>query len=136
MTGPPLDFVALTLKAVQRDCRAGDWSTVEVTLSGPQTRQFLTLYQSLRDFDDRAVQSQIECPRLCFAGTEDEIDYGQRWGGVHVDMAAPLRDHRDEFEAAGWSVRLLHGLDHTQAMLASNVLPVIRPWLTSVLNNQ
>lgn len=48
-------------------------------------------------------------------------------------MAAPLRDHRDELEAAGWDVQLLEGLDHTQAMQASNVLPVIRPWLTSVL---
>lgn len=53
--------------------------------------------------------------------------------GVHVSMAAPLRDHRDELEAAGWDVQLLEGLDHTRAMQASNVLPVIRPWLTSVL---
>lgn len=111
----------------------GDWSSVEMTLSEPQTRQFVTLYLGLRDFDDRAVLSQVDCPRLCFAGSEDEIDYDQRWGGVRVSMAAPLRRHRDELEAVGWNVRLLDGLDHTQAMQARNVLPIIRPWLTSVL---
>jgi hypothetical protein len=111
----------------------GDWSSIEVTMSEPQTRQFLTLYRNLQDFDDRAALSQVDCPRLCFAGTEDEIDYDERWGGVQVSMAAPLRKHRGELEAAGWTVRLLDGLDHTQAMQARNVLPVIRPWLTSVL---
>ena len=111
----------------------GDWSTVEMTLSEPQTRQFVTMYQSLRAFDDRLVLSQVDCPRLCFAGSEDEIDYDQRWGGVRVSMAEPLRRHREELEAVGWEVRLLDGLDHTQAMQARNVLSIIRPWLTSVL---
>jgi pimeloyl-ACP methyl ester carboxylesterase len=34
-----------------------DWSQVEMTLSEGQTRQFVTLYQALRDFDDRAAQA-------------------------------------------------------------------------------
>jgi hypothetical protein len=33
-----------------------DGSQVEVTLSEGQTRQFVTLYQALQDFDDRAAQ--------------------------------------------------------------------------------
>jgi glutaredoxin-related protein len=111
----------------------GDWSSVEVTMSEPQTRQFLTLYQTLQDFDDRAALTRVDCPRLCFAGTDDEIRYDERWGGVRVNMAAPLTEHRYDLEAAGWTVRLLDGLDHTQAMQASNVLTVLRPWLTSVL---
>jgi pimeloyl-ACP methyl ester carboxylesterase len=36
-----------------------DWSQVEVTLSEAQTRQFVTLYQALQDFDDRAAQAQL-----------------------------------------------------------------------------
>jgi pimeloyl-ACP methyl ester carboxylesterase len=111
----------------------GDWSSVEVTMSEPEIRQFLTLYQHLQDFDDRAVLYEVDCARLCFVGSEDEIDYDERWGGVHVSMAAPILKHREELEAARWTVRLLDGLDHTAAMQASNVLPVIRPWLTSVL---
>lgn len=111
----------------------GDWSTAEMTLSEAQTRQFLTLYQSLASFDDRTALSEVDCPRLCFAGSDDEIDYDERWGGVHVSMAGPIRDNRDELEAAGWTVRLLDGLDHTQAMQGPAVLPVLRPWLEAVL---
>lgn len=111
----------------------GDWSTVEFAMPEPQARQFLTLYRSLQDFDDRQALSQVNCPRLCFVGSEDEIDYDERWGGTHVSMAGPIKDHRNELEASGWSVWLLDGLDHTSAMQAENVLPVVRPWLTSVL---
>ena len=106
-----------------------DWSTVEVTLSEAQTRQFVTLYEALQGFDDRAAQVQIRCPRLCFAGSADEIDYEARWGGVRVSLAAPLIQRRAELEALGWEVRVLEGMDHLQAMQAANVLPILRPWL-------
>lgn len=108
-----------------------DWSSVEVTMSEPQTRQFRTLYQALQAFDDRAVQAQLSCPRLCFAGSADEIDYDERWGGVRVSMVTPLVARRAELECLGWDVRVLDGLDHTQAMQAANVLPILRPWLLS-----
>lgn len=111
----------------------GDWSTVEFDMAEPQARQFLTLYTNLQDFDERRALSQLDCPRLCFAGGEDEIVYDERWGGTHVSMARPLEDNRGELEADGWSVRLLEGLDHTQAMQPDNVLPVIRPWLAAEL---
>jgi len=110
-----------------------DWSTVEVTLSEAQTRQFVTLYQALQGFDERAVLPRLSCPRLCFVGSADEIDYGQRWGGVHVSIAGPLVQRRAELEAVGWQVQILHGLDHTQAMQAANALPVLRPWLDTAL---
>jgi pimeloyl-ACP methyl ester carboxylesterase len=110
-----------------------DWSSVEVTMTPAQTRQFVTLYQSLQEFDDRAAQTRLRCPRLCFAGSDDKIEYDERWGGVRVDMARPLVDRRAELEALGWDVRVLDGLDHTQAMQAANVLPVLKPWLTAKL---
>ena len=106
-----------------------DWSTVEVTLSEPQTRQFVTLYQALQGFDDRAAQARLKGPRLCVAGSADEIDYGPRWGGVHISIAGPLVQRRPELEALGWQVEILNGLDHTQAMQAPNILPILRPWL-------
>jgi pimeloyl-ACP methyl ester carboxylesterase len=108
----------------------GDWDSVEVTMSKAQTRQFVTLYEELRGFDDRAAQASLTCPRLCFAGSADRIEYGERWGGVHVDIAGPIVSHRAELEALGWEVRVLDGLDHMGAMQAANVLPVLRPWLT------
>jgi pimeloyl-ACP methyl ester carboxylesterase len=110
-----------------------DWSTVEVTLSEAQTRQFVTLYQALQGFDDRAAQARLTCPRLCFAGSADDIDYGERWGGVQVRLAAPLLERRTELERYGWEVRVLDGLDHTQAMQAAAALPILRPWLTAAL---
>jgi pimeloyl-ACP methyl ester carboxylesterase len=106
-----------------------DWSQVEVTLSEAQTRQFVTLYQALQAFDDRAAQARLACPRLCFVGTADEITYDERWGGVHVRLAGPVVSRRAELEALGWQVRVLEGLDHMQAMQAAQVLPILRPWL-------
>jgi hypothetical protein len=110
-----------------------DWSTVEVPTTKAQTRQFVTLYQALRGFDDRAAQARISCPRLCFAGSADEICYGEGWGGVTLSIAGAITDRRAELESAGWDVRVLDGLDHTQAMQPANVLPVLAPWLTSRL---
>jgi pimeloyl-ACP methyl ester carboxylesterase len=110
-----------------------DWSQVEVTMSEAQTRQFVTLYQALQGFDERAVLPRLSCPRLCFVGSADEIDYGQRWGGVRVSIAGPLVQRRAELEAVGWQVQILDGLDHTQAMQAAHVLPVLRPWLLDTL---
>jgi pimeloyl-ACP methyl ester carboxylesterase len=106
-----------------------DWSQVQVTLTEGQTRQFVTLYQALQGFDDRAAQAQLTCPRLCFVGSADQISYDERWGGVRVDMADPLIGRRAELEALGWEVQVLEGLDHTQAMQAAQVLPILRPWL-------
>jgi hypothetical protein len=104
-----------------------------VTLSEGQTQQFATLYQALQRFDDRAAQARLACPRLCFAGSADDIDYPERWGGVRVHTAAPLLERRAELEADGWEVRVLDGLDHTQAMQAAAVLPILRPFLTAAL---
>ncbi|MEU4225052.1 alpha/beta hydrolase [Nonomuraea sp. NPDC026600] len=110
---------------------AYDWDSVEVTLTEAQTRQFVTLYEGLRGFDDQAAQASLNCPRLCFAGSADKIEYSERWGGVTVDIAGPVVDRRAELESLGWEVRVLDGLDHTQAMQAPNVLPILRPWLES-----
>lgn len=104
-----------------------EWSSG--TLSQDQTRQFVTLYQALQDFDDRAVQEQITCPRLCFVGSADEIQYDKRWGDVHVSLAGPLVNGRVQLEDLGWDVRVLDGLDHLRAMQAARVVPLLRSWL-------
>ncbi len=108
-----------------------DWSSVEISLTEEQTRQYLTLYRELQGFDDRAIQDRLTIPRLCFAGSADAIDYGERWGDVRVDLAGPLVRERDTLERLGWQVRVLEGLDHTSAMQPDAVLPVIRPWLSA-----
>jgi pimeloyl-ACP methyl ester carboxylesterase len=114
---------------------AGDWSSVQVTMSPDQTRQFVTLYQALQGFDDRAAQAHLTCPRLCFAGAADEIQYGPKWGDVLVSMAGPIRARRAELKSLGWEVRVLDGLDHLQAMQAKQVVPILRSWLASQLRS-
>jgi len=111
----------------------GDWSSVQVSMSPYQTRQFVTLYQALQGFDDRAAQAQITCPRLCFVGSADAIEYDKRWGDVRVSMAEPIVQNRAQLGALGWEARVLDGLDHLQAMQAAQVLPILRTWLTSQL---
>jgi pimeloyl-ACP methyl ester carboxylesterase len=108
-----------------------EWSTAG--LSKEQTKQYMTLYQALQGFDDRAVQSHITCPRMCFVGSADEMHYGKHWGDVLVSLAGPMIRERAELEALGWDVRVLDGLDHMQAMQAAQVVPVLREWLAKVL---
>lgn len=101
-------------------------------LAPDQARQMVTLYESIRDFDDRAALPKLTIPRLCFAGSKDEIQYGPTWGDVFVSLVEPTIRNRAELEAAGWQVRILEGLDHTGAMQAKAVLPVLRQWLESL----
>ncbi|MDI9918656.1 hypothetical protein [Rhodococcus sp. IEGM 1379] len=67
---------------------------------------------------------------LCFAGSADVIEYGERWGGVRV---APAELPVDEVRSWGWSVEILEGLDHTQAMQPEHVLPILKRWLQQAI---
>jgi len=107
----------------------GDWDAAEVQVAPDVTRQFVTLYEDLQDFDDAAAARQLTIPRSCFAGELDDIDYGPRWGDTRVVIAGALRRHRGELEAAGWDVELLPGRDHLTAMHGEVVLPLLRRWL-------
>jgi len=97
------------------------------------THKMSSSYRALEHFNDRKVQDKITCPRLCFAGSDDIIDYGSRWGEVVVNIAEALKNNRQELEAIGWDVEVLEGLDHTGAMQSDNVLSILRPWLDSNL---
>lgn len=105
------------------------------TLSVDQTRQFVTLYQALQNFDDQAAQARITCPRLCFVGSADAIQYGESWGNVYVNLAAPIVQGQAQLSALGWEVRVLEGLDHMQVMQAQQVTPILRSWLASQLRS-
>jgi pimeloyl-ACP methyl ester carboxylesterase len=110
-----------------------EWSGI--ALSRDQTRQFVTLYQALQRFDDRAVQARITCSRLCFVGSADEIQYGESWGNVNVSLAGPVVRGQAQLSDLGWDVRVLDGLDHMQAMQAKQVVPILRSWLATKLGS-
>jgi pimeloyl-ACP methyl ester carboxylesterase len=112
---------------------AGDWDSVDIALTEAQAGQYVTLYQSLRGFDERAALARVTCPRVAFAGDADDISYGPRWGGARVEIGSALRRHQQDLRDAGWTVTLLPGHDHLQAMQAGAVLDVLVPWLRAAL---
>ena len=107
----------------------GDWDSVPFTRTPDQTEQYVTLYESLRDFRDREALSSLRMPRLAFAGEKDTIVYGASWDDAVVDIAGPLIANRDELVAQGWTVEIVPGADHMTAMRVDRVLPILRPWL-------
>ena len=110
------------------DVEPGDWDAAPVQTTEGQTRQFVTLYEALQDFDDAAAALSRGLPRLAFAGSADQIDYGPKWGGVRVRIGEPLAAHQRELVAAGWDVRVLPGLDHLSAMHSAVVVPLLTAW--------
>jgi glutaredoxin-related protein len=110
----------------------GDWDSVQVRTSEAQTGQFVTMYEALAAFDDRAALGELTIPRLAFAGDMDRIEYGPAWGDTIVRIGEPLAANREALEAAGWAVRMLPGLDHMSAMRSDVVLPLLRDWLEAV----
>jgi pimeloyl-ACP methyl ester carboxylesterase len=111
----------------------GDWDAAAVTLTPEQTRQYVTLYESLRGFDERGALSRLTVPRLAFAGSADQIVYSPKWGGVTVAIGEPLARHRAELVAQGWTVEVVPGGDHVSTMQAAVVLPILTRWLPSAL---
>jgi pimeloyl-ACP methyl ester carboxylesterase len=123
------DNPAATARAA--DVTPGDWDSVEVTQTPDQTRQYLGLYESLRDFDERAALDRLTVPRLAFAGDQDTITYGPAWDNAHVAIADALRRNELELTRRGWTVHLVPDADHLGAMRAATVLPILTPWLTT-----
>jgi pimeloyl-ACP methyl ester carboxylesterase len=112
----------------------GEDAWADASLQPDQARQFLTLYRSLENFDDRKAEAAIpkDTEKVAIVGEKDEIQYGPTWGDVFVSLAVPTINAKDELEARGWEVHVLDGLDHTTAMLPNAVLPILRPWLERI----
>jgi pimeloyl-ACP methyl ester carboxylesterase len=128
--------MALAMAVANRDKRPdvaevqpGDWDTVETTQTPDQSQQYLTLYESLQGFDERAALDRLRVPRLAFAGVTDNIAYSPKWDNAYVAIADALRDHGDELTTRGWTVALIPDADHMGAMQAATVLPILTPWL-------
>jgi pimeloyl-ACP methyl ester carboxylesterase len=111
------------------EVQPGDWDAVEVTQSPDQTQQYVTLYESLQDFDERAALDRLTVPRLAFAGANDNITYGAKWDNAYVAVGDALSRNRDELTKRGWTVELIPDTDHMSAMQATKVLPILTPWL-------
>ena len=111
------------------EAQPGDWESVEVTQHPDQTRQYVTLYESLQDFDERAALDRLDVPRLAFAGADDNIRYGAKWDDAYVPIAEALIRRRDDLARLGWTVEVIPDADHIGGMQADRVLPLLLSWL-------
>lgn len=93
----------------------------------PELQQVITFYRGLQSFDDQAAQQQITCPRLCFAGTADDI--------YDLGIGRTVIDKRSRLEHLGWDVHLLAGLDHMQVLQPEVFVPVVSDWLDGRTGN-
>ncbi len=108
-----------------------DWDNIKVKLDTNQTKQFVTLYKNLKEFDNREIQHKLAIPKLTFAGEKDTIVYGKNFGNVTVDIVGILQKNKQELKHMGWDIEILEGknMNHTKAMQPITVLEVIKPWL-------
>ncbi len=113
------------------EVQPGDWDAVEVSQTPEQAQQYVSFYESLQDFDERAALDRLRVARLAFAGANDTITYGPKWDGARVTIGDALSRHRDELIDRGWTVHLIPDADHMSAMQARTVLPIVAPWLTT-----
>jgi len=118
--------------AVNPPVEPGDWDAATIQTNEAQTRQFVTLYEALQDFDDSTAALARDLPRLAFAGSADQIVYGPRWGDVTVRIGEPLAAHEHELIESGWDVQVLPALDHLGAMHSDVVVPLLKAWLGKV----
>lgn len=102
-----------------------------------QTKQFVTLYENLKEFDDREIQHKLAIPRLAFAGEKDTIIYGENFESVTVDIGGTIQKNKQVLEHLGWDVEILEGegMDHIKAMQPATVLSLIKPWLVKNSNS-
>ena len=80
----------------------GDWDSVPFDRTPDQTQQYVTLYESLDGFDDRAVHIGLRIPRFAFAGANDNIAYHRirRGGQFSYRVGLPAGTDPDTITAA------------------------------------
>jgi hypothetical protein len=108
---------------VLQSCRA-TVSTLEFQ------KQYVTFYESIRDWPESESVRRLMCPRMTYVGSDDVIERG----GVTMSTAATLRAHRQELEGCGWQVNEIPGRDHAVWTDPGVVVPVVRPFLDKVMH--
>jgi pimeloyl-ACP methyl ester carboxylesterase len=88
-----------------------------------------TYYRELVSWPERQAVSQIACPRMAFAGSDDVIVSE----GSTFRVGPLLAENRAELEAMGWSVQLIDGHRHDLFMNPDVVVPLVRGFLDPIL---
>ena len=100
-----------------------------LAVSEAEGRAAATYYRSLRGWRERDTVSTLTCPRLVFAGTNDQF-VAQ---GNTIRIGPLVAEHRDELERMGWTVRLVDGFGHELGGRPDIVTPILREFFDPVL---
>jgi pimeloyl-ACP methyl ester carboxylesterase len=87
--------------------------------------QFITFYKSVQAWPESEAIRRIQCPKMTFVGTADELEIG----GVTVRLAATIQRRRGDLEQQGWRVVEIPGRDHWVYQDPSTVVPIVREFL-------
>lgn len=93
--------------------------------------QFITFYESVRDWPESEAVGYIQCPRMTFVGSADELDIA----GVPIRLAAAFHRRRRDLEQLGWHVVEIPGRDHWVYQDPNTVVPIVREFLDPVVLN-
>ena len=118
------------LLQVVRLAEQGPIQLYDQTMHAPEySRQYVTYYEGLRSFDDRAAQARLRCPRLNFCGAADDVTLN---GALLTRLGDTIRQHQEKLEGYGWEVKLLEGMTHfgpNGAVRPEVAIPIIREFL-------
>ena len=128
---PVMDGIYEDMLETTRTMSEGTGTLYGLEYDSPENgRQFLTYYQGLQSFDDRAIQGALDMPRLNWIGDQDVPTLN---GKALTHMGDVIIRNRAELEAAGWDVQLLPGRNHLDAAAPDVQIGVIAEWLGEVL---
>ena len=104
--------------------------SARVVLREPaQYAQWVTFYESVLDWPERAAVEGISCPRMVFFGEQGDVDPG----GENILIASTLRERRRDLEGLGWRVHEIPGREHSVCVDPAVVVPPVRAFLDEAM---
>ena len=89
----------------------------------------MTYYRSLQNWTERDAVSKLTCPRLVFAGTNDQFVAE----GHSIRIGPLVSEHRNELEGLGWTDRLVDGFGHELGARPDVVIPLLQEFFDPLL---
>lgn len=100
-----------------------------VTIAEAGPKHILAFYKSIRDWPEWEAVSKITCPRMVFAGRNDEFVAA----GFPFRIGQAVSDARGELESLGWVVRMVDDVGHELGGRPDVVVPLVREFLAPYL---
>jgi pimeloyl-ACP methyl ester carboxylesterase len=103
---------------------------VEAEAAQGRATPALTFYRSIRRWPEREAVSKFTCPRMAFAGNQDEFVAG---AATKIRIGPLIAEHRAELERIGWTVQLIDGFGHGLGGRPDVVMPIVGRFLDPIL---